>query len=45
MLAILQVRPDAIFIQSESSENTNSSQPDFIDECEMLNDRRFLSLT
>src|SRR6188508_3237297 len=44
MLAILEVRRDAIFIQSESSEYTHPSQPDFIDECEMLNDRRFLSL-
>jgi beta-glucosidase/6-phospho-beta-glucosidase/beta-galactosidase len=44
MLAILEVRPDAIFIQSESSEYTHPSRPEFIDECEMLNDRRFLSL-
>src|SRR5262245_91087 len=44
MLAILEVRPDAIFIQSESSEYTHPSKPEFIDECEMLNDRRFLSL-
>jgi beta-glucosidase len=44
MVAILDVRPDAIFIQSESSEYTHPSRPEFIDECEMLNDRRFLSL-
>jgi beta-glucosidase len=44
MMAILEVRPDAIFIQSESSEYTHPSRPEFIDECEMLNDRRFLSL-
>ena len=44
MLAILEVRPDALFVQSESSEYTHPGRPEFIDECEMLNDRRFLSL-
>ncbi|HZI28035.1 MAG TPA: family 1 glycosylhydrolase [Gemmatimonadaceae bacterium] len=44
MISILEVRPDALFIQSESSEYTHASRPEFIDECEMLNDRRFLSL-
>ena len=44
MLEILAVRPDAIFIQSESSEYTHPGKPEYIDECEMLNDRRFLSL-
>jgi beta-glucosidase len=44
MIAILQVRPDALFIQSESSEYTHASRPDLADRCEMLNERRFLSL-
>jgi beta-glucosidase len=44
MLAILKVRPDALFIQSESSEFTHPSSPDLVDEAEMLNERRFLSL-
>jgi beta-glucosidase len=44
MLAILEVRPDAQFIQSESSEYTHASRPDLLDEVEMLNERRFLSL-
>jgi len=44
MLAILEVRPDAQFIQSESSEYTHASLPDLLDEVEMLNERRFLSL-
>lgn len=44
MLAILEVRPDALFIQSESSEYTHPVRPDLADEAEMLNERRFLSL-
>lgn len=44
MIAILEVRPDALFIQSESSEYTHPSNPDLVDEAEMLNERRFLSL-
>jgi beta-glucosidase/6-phospho-beta-glucosidase/beta-galactosidase len=44
MLAILEVRPHTIFIQSESSEYTHPSHPDLTDEAEMLNERRFLSL-
>jgi len=44
MLAILQVRPDAQFIQSESSEYTHSTHPDLAEEAEMYNERRFLSL-
>jgi beta-glucosidase/6-phospho-beta-glucosidase/beta-galactosidase len=44
MTAILQVRPDAQFIQSESSEYTHASRPDLVDDAEMLNERRFLSL-
>ncbi|MCP9496067.1 MAG: family 1 glycosylhydrolase [Pyrinomonadaceae bacterium MAG19_C2-C3] len=44
MLKILEVRPDALFIQSESSEYTHPCHPDLTDEAEMLNERRFLSL-
>jgi beta-glucosidase len=44
MLAILEVRPDALFIQSESSEYVHASRPDLMDEATMLNERRFLSL-
>lgn len=44
MGAILDVRRDALFIQSESSEYTHPSSPDLEDEAEMLNERRFLSL-
>lgn len=44
MLAILQIRPDAQFIQSESSEYTHATHPELVDEAEMYNERRFLSL-
>jgi beta-glucosidase len=44
MLAILPVRGDALFIQSESSEYVHPSRPDLEDEAEMLNERRFLTL-
>ncbi len=44
MLAILAIRPDALFIQSESSEYTHPGHPDLVDEAEMFNERRFLSL-
>jgi beta-glucosidase len=44
MHAILEVRPDALFVQSESSEYTHASRPDLTDQAEMLNERRFLSL-
>ncbi|MGV3723661.1 MAG: family 1 glycosylhydrolase [Actinomycetota bacterium] len=44
MLTLLQVRSDALFIQSESSEYTHASKPELLDEAEMLNERRFLSL-
>jgi beta-glucosidase len=44
MLAILRIRCDALFIQSESSEYTHPASPDLVDEAEMLNERRFLSL-
>jgi beta-glucosidase len=44
MLAILDVRMDALFVQSESSEYTHACHPDLLDEAEMFNERRFLSL-
>ncbi|HJQ13595.1 MAG TPA: family 1 glycosylhydrolase [Anaerolineales bacterium] len=44
MRAILDVRPDAIFIQSESSEYFHAESPKAIKPAEILNARRFLSL-
>ncbi len=44
MQAILDARPDAIFIQSESSEYYHADDPKAIGPAEMLNARRFLSL-
>ena len=44
MKAILQVRPDAIFIQSESSEYFHAENPKAIKPAEIENARRFLSL-
>jgi beta-glucosidase/6-phospho-beta-glucosidase/beta-galactosidase len=44
MQAILEVRPDAIFIQSESSEYFHAENPDAIAPAEIMNARRFLSL-
>src|SRR3982751_2692709 len=44
MLAILDVRPDAIFIQSESTEYFHAENPAAIKPAEILNARRFLSL-
>ena len=44
MEAILSVRPDALFIQSESSEYFHAESPGAIPGAEMLNSRRFLSL-
>lgn len=44
MRAILDVRPDAIFIQSESSEHFHAKTPDAIPRAEFLNSVRFLSL-
>ena len=44
MRAILEVRPDAIFIQSESSEYFHADSPKAIKPAEILNARRFLSL-
>jgi beta-glucosidase/6-phospho-beta-glucosidase/beta-galactosidase len=44
MRSILEVRPDAIFIQSESSEYFHAESPREIRHAEILNARRFLSL-
>ena len=44
MEAILDVRPDAIFIQSESSEYFHAENPAAIHPAELLNAKRFLSL-
>jgi len=44
MKNILQVRPDAIFIQSESSEYFHADSPAAIRSAEILNSQRFLSL-
>jgi len=44
MAAILEVRADAIFIQSESSEYFHAENPRAIKPAEILNARRFLSL-
>jgi beta-glucosidase len=44
MHAILEARPDAIFIQSESSEYFHAENPSAIKPAEIFNARRFLSL-
>lgn len=44
MRAILDTRPDALFIQSESSEYFHADNPSAIGPAEVLNARRFLSL-
>ncbi|MGZ3304618.1 MAG: family 1 glycosylhydrolase, partial [Asticcacaulis sp.] len=44
MEAILQVRADCIFIQSESSEYFHAGKPEVIKQSEILNARRFLPL-
>jgi beta-glucosidase/6-phospho-beta-glucosidase/beta-galactosidase len=44
MRAIREVRPDALFILCESSEHTHPSHPDLVDEAELFNERRFLTL-
>jgi beta-glucosidase/6-phospho-beta-glucosidase/beta-galactosidase len=44
MQAILRVRPDAVFIQSESSEYFHAENPAAIKPAELKNARRFLSL-
>jgi len=42
--AILEVRPDAVFVQSESSEYHAPAVPDALDLAHDLNERRFLPL-
>ena len=44
MCAILDVRPDALFVQSESSEYFHAESPRAIRPAELANARRFLSL-
>jgi beta-glucosidase/6-phospho-beta-glucosidase/beta-galactosidase len=44
MNAILKVRPDALFVQSESSEYFHAENPRAIRPAELANARRFLSL-
>ena len=44
MSCILEVRPDAIFVQSESSEYFHAENPAAIKPAELMNARRFLSL-
>jgi len=44
MRDILEVRPDAIFIQSESSEYFHAEEPAAIRPAELMNSERFLSL-
>jgi beta-glucosidase len=44
MKCILEIRPDAIFIQSESSEYFHADNPKAIKPAELMNARRFLSL-
>ena len=44
MRAILEVRADALFIQSESSEYFHAATPSAIGPAEVMNGRRFLSL-
>ncbi len=44
MKAILEVRPDAVFIQSESSEYFHAASPNVLAQANTLNEKRFLSL-
>lgn len=44
MRAILEVQPDAIFIQSESSEYFHADSPSVMKQANILNEKRFLSL-
>ena len=44
MQAIIDARPDAIFVQSESSEYFHAENPNAIKSAEILNSERFLSL-
>jgi beta-glucosidase/6-phospho-beta-glucosidase/beta-galactosidase len=42
--AILEVRPDALFIQSESSEYTHPAHPGLLEQARMENETRFLPM-
>jgi len=44
MQAILKHVPEAVFIQSESSEYSHASRPDLVAKAHFLNERRFLPL-
>ncbi len=44
MRAILDLRPDAIFIFSESTEYVHPGSPDMVQHAHFMNERRFLSL-
>src|SRR6476619_2049829 len=44
MRAILDVRPDAIFIYSESTEYVHPGSPALVEQAHFMNERRFLSL-
>jgi beta-glucosidase/6-phospho-beta-glucosidase/beta-galactosidase len=44
MNAILEVQPNAVFIQSESSEYFHAAEPDCIPVADFFNQKRFLSL-
>jgi beta-glucosidase/6-phospho-beta-glucosidase/beta-galactosidase len=44
MQAILEIRPDAIFVQSESSEYFHAENPSAVKPAEIMNSERFLSL-
>lgn len=44
MNAILETQPEAVFIQSESSEYFHAENPHCFDHAEFLNEKRFLSL-
>ncbi len=44
MQTILEIRPDAIFVQSESSEYYHAANPAAIGPAEVMNSERFLSL-
>jgi beta-glucosidase/6-phospho-beta-glucosidase/beta-galactosidase len=44
MQAILDLRPDAIFIYSESTEYVHPGSPDMVKQAHFMNERRFLSL-
>jgi beta-glucosidase len=44
MIAIIKAQPKSIFLLCESSEHTHAKTPDLVDEAEMFNELKFLSL-